>query len=262
MCDDLRDNGALPQELALDMIPVIRRTAYRLAKRLPRHVDLDDLISAGMVAVVNAYRRFDASLGIEFRIYAAPHIRGAMIDELRTWDPLSRKLRAHVNRAAAAKHVLESRFGRAVTEAEIAGELGVSLAEYQTRTAGAATRAQESLDAPQRDGSAWEVADPHGTPADERLGQEQARLAARRALSALPERLRHVLDLYYGDERTLRDIGTLLGVSESRVCQLQSEAIRTMRAHVTWNDLRGLLRRRRLFAGMDPETLPGIVEAA
>ena len=103
MCDDVRDNGPLPQELAVEMIPVIRRIAYRLAKRLPSHVCIDDLISAGVVGLITAYRRFDPARGDDFRSYAELRIRGAMIDELRASDPLSRDLRAHANRTLAAR---------------------------------------------------------------------------------------------------------------------------------------------------------------
>lgn len=89
MCNDARDNGPLPQELAVEMIPVVRRIAYRLAKRLPSHVCIEDLISAGTVGLVTAYRRFDPAMGDDFCAYAEVRIRAAMIDELRARDPLS-----------------------------------------------------------------------------------------------------------------------------------------------------------------------------
>jgi RNA polymerase sigma factor FliA len=214
------------------MFPVIRRIAYRLAKRLPSHVCIEDLISAGTVGLVTAYRRFDAALGNDFRAFAEARIRGAMIDELRAVDPLSRDLRAHANRTRVAKRSLESALGRAATESEIAGELGLSLASYQTFSARAAVGPTVSLDAPTTGGTMLQISDSEETPADERLVGEQAKDALRRAIEALPSRLRQVIELYYGDERTLRDIGTILGVTESRVCQLQSEAVQKMRAHV------------------------------
>ncbi|MEP7125966.1 MAG: FliA/WhiG family RNA polymerase sigma factor [Byssovorax sp.] len=233
MCNDVRDNGPLPKELAVEMFPVVRRIAYRLAKRLPSHVCIDDLISAGTVGLVTAYRRFDPALGDDFRAYAELRIRGAMIDELRAADPLTRELRAHANRTRVAKLRLESALGRAANDTETADELGLSLASYQAFSARAAVGPTVSLDAPTTDGMMLEVTDLAETPADERLVREQSMKTVRGAIEALPPRLRQVIEFYYGDERTLRDIGIILGVTESRVCQMQSEAVQKMRAHVT-----------------------------
>jgi RNA polymerase sigma factor for flagellar operon FliA len=231
MCEEVRDNGPLPQELAIEMIPVIRRIAYRLAKRLPSHVCIDDLISAGVVGLITAYRRFDPARGDDFRSYAELRIRGAMIDELRASDPLSRDLRAHANRTLAARRTLESRLGRVASEVEIAQEMGLTLELFRSYSARAAVGPTVSLDAPTNGETALQVGDPDETPADERLLREQSKLSVRKAIEALPPRLRQVIELYYGDERTLRDIGSILGVTESRVCQLQAEAVQRMRAH-------------------------------
>jgi RNA polymerase sigma factor for flagellar operon FliA len=230
MCEDVRDNGPLPQELAIEMIPVIRRIAYRLAKRLPSHVCVDDLISAGVVGLITAYRRFDPARGDDFRSYAELRIRGAMIDELRASDPLSRDLRAHANRTLAARRTLESRLGRSASEMEIVQEMGLTLEAFRSYSARAAVGPTVSLDAP-INGEPVLVGDPDEMPADERLLREQSKLSVRRAIEALPPRLRQVIELYYGDERTLRDIGSILGVTQSRVCQLQAEAVLRMRAH-------------------------------
>lgn len=231
MCQQESVRRTLPQSLAIQMIPVIRRVAYRLAKRLPPHVCVDDLISAGLIGLINAYDRFDPSLCGDFGAYAELRIRGAMLDDLRAADPLSRDLRAHATRTKAARRTLESRLERAPSEAEIAAEMGLSLATYQTFTARAAVGPTVSLDAPGDGGSSLQIGDPDDIPVDERVVREQSRLKAHQAIGALPPRLKQVVTLYYGDEWTLRDIGTFLGVTESRVCQLQAEALQRMRAH-------------------------------
>jgi RNA polymerase sigma factor for flagellar operon FliA len=236
MFENETDNRILPQALAIEMIPVIRRIASRLAKRLPPHICFEDLVSAGHLGLMAAYFRFDASLCGDFRAYAELRIRGAMIDDLRAADPLSRDLRAHSNRTKAARHALENRLGRGPTEAEIAAEMGLTLQAYQSFTARAAVGPAVSLDAPSGGDSLLQIGDPDDVPADEQVLREQSKVQANEAFEALPPRLQQVVTLYYRDEWTLREIGNHLGVTESRICQLQAEALQRMRAHCASSD--------------------------
>jgi RNA polymerase sigma factor for flagellar operon FliA len=223
------DDRALPENIAAGMMPVIRQIACNLARRLPRHVCVDDLMSVGFVGLVTAYRRFPSAQGDEFRAYAEVRIRGAMIDELRSGDPLSRGLRAHQNRAAAARRNVEARTGEAADEASIATEMGLSLDTYQSQAAKAAVGMLVSIDATTEGEPTMQLKDEAAALPDEQLQLAEAKRAAREALEALPPRLRQVIELYYGSEMTLREIGEVLGVTESRVCQLQGEALNRMR---------------------------------
>jgi RNA polymerase sigma factor for flagellar operon FliA len=231
MLDLNHDNGPLPQSIAVGMIPVIKRIACHLARRLPPHICVDDLMSVGFVGLVTAYRRFESTRGDDFRAYAEVRIRGAMIDELRTGDPLTRGMRAHANRAAAAKKTVEARTGKAADGAAIAAELGLSLDAYHGYAAKSAVGGLVSLDSAADGELTLQLRDESAVPADEQLHLEQSKRAAREALESLSPRLRKVVELYYGSEMTLREIGEVLGVTESRVCQLQGEALQHMREH-------------------------------
>lgn len=224
------DNGPLPHELAASMMPLIRCIAARLARRLPSHLRLDDLTSAGYIGLVTAYRRFDRSRGDDFHAYAERRIRGAMLDELRAIDPLTRDLRFLANRIAAARRGLEARLGRIAREDEIAVALGMTLDEYRRQAAKVAIGPTVSIEDPADEEGMMELPDNNAEPADDRIAVEQSKHVVRGAIEKLPPRLRKVVELYYGEGRTLRDIGNLLGVTESRVSQLQSEAVQKLRS--------------------------------
>lgn len=223
------DNGPLPPELAASMMPLIRCIAARLARRLPSHLRLDDLTSAGFVGLVTAYRRFDRSRGDDFHAYAERRIRGAMLDELRAIDPLTRDLRFLANRIAAARRSIEARFGRAAHEDEIAAALGMPIEEYRRHVARVSIGPTVSIEDPSDGEGSLDLPDREAEPADERIALEQSKRTVRSAINDLPPRLRRVVELYYGEGRTLRDIGNMLGVTESRVSQLQSEAVQRLR---------------------------------
>jgi RNA polymerase sigma factor for flagellar operon FliA len=221
----------LPEDVAARFVPVIRQAALRVARRLPAHICVDDLVSAGFMGLVDAYRRYEPTRCDRFDAYAEVRIKGAILDELRSYDPLSRDLRALANRVAHATRELSNRTGHAPSDAEVAAELGMDLEAYRSAAARMAVGTPMSLDAsPGGEDAPLEITDAVNTAADDMLLQAQSRAVLGNALEALPPRLRNVLDLYYKEERTLREIGAMLGVTESRVCQLHGEAIRKLRA--------------------------------
>jgi RNA polymerase sigma factor for flagellar operon FliA len=221
----------LPHELAVRMIPTIHRIAHQLARRIPRHIRIDDLVGAGFQGLCVAYSRFDSSRGEGFETYAEFRVRGAMLDELRALDPLSRDQRARANRIASAVRSLHLRLGRAPAADEVAAELGVSLETYWEHLAAAATGATQSMGDDEDLDMSAHLPDARVEAADERLMRKQTRVAVTQAIAELPPRLRRVVELHYGEGVTLREIGEQLGVSESRICQILSEAVRRIREH-------------------------------
>ncbi|OJY25135.1 MAG: hypothetical protein BGO98_09055 [Myxococcales bacterium 68-20] len=221
----------LPREIAVRYFPIIRRAARRMARRLPSHVCVDDLVGAGFVGLVKAYRQYDAARCDRFEPYAELRIRGAMFDELRSHDPLPRDLRAMLRKANMATRQLQTQLGRAPTDAEVASQLSLPLETYRQiraltefRPISINTHANDDREAP------VEFNDPSAIAADEELAKADSRRAVAQAIEALPRRLGLVLELYYCDDLTMRHIGSLLGVTESRVCQLRAEAIKLLRA--------------------------------
>jgi len=219
----------LPTDIAARMLPSIRRIASQLVRRLPRHIRVDDLVGAGCQGLCAALGRYDAARVEGFEAYAEMRIRGAMLDELRASDPLSRDQRVHAKRIAAATRSLQSRLRRAPSADEIATELGISLETYWAWQSVCATQIGG---APHNDDGSdpiAELSDDRAEPADERLYRSERERAARRAMTSLPERLQRVLHLHYVEGFTLRQIGQELGVTESRVCQLETDAFRRIR---------------------------------
>jgi RNA polymerase sigma factor for flagellar operon FliA len=204
---------------------LVKRIAYHLAGRLPSSVDVDDLIQAGMIGLLEAAQHFAADRGASFETYAGIRIRGAMIDALRQLDWAPRSVHRKARDAADAMRSIEGRHGRAATEAEVAAAMGVTLEEYQDIVRDAAACQVSSLE---------EVAGvteiPGALPDPFQDTEDGAlRTAVADAIAVLPERERLVMSLYYDDELNLKEIGAVLGVSESRVCQLHGQALVRMR---------------------------------
>jgi RNA polymerase sigma factor for flagellar operon FliA len=241
----------LSTEIARRFAPVIRRAALRIARRLPSHVVLDDLLSAGYVGLLDAHRRFDPTLCDRFEPYAELRIRGAMLDEVRgTHDTLSRDLRQLATRAAITRRRLEVVLERRPNDAEVGEAMGISC---ETLRAQEARIASAQAGAPEE---ASRVADPGPSPEARILGDETRR-ALRRAIDQLPERTRAVVELYFLEELTLREIGVRLGVTESRISQLVAEALQRLRAQFALSDpdarhLRSLTLPRRRAALRQP----------
>jgi RNA polymerase sigma factor FliA len=209
---------------------LVRRTAIRMARKVPAHVSVSDLVGYGWLGLLEALSRAGPDLtDEEFEAYALYRVRGAMLDYLRTLDPASRRARTLSRRVTRAIRDLSQELGRQPDEHEIAEKLGMKPREYSEtlKTVGEAGMARLEL----LDIDDVEPVSNFRAP-DDLAGQRQLCEAVSQAIQKLPERLQLVLSLYYGEECTLKEIGALLDVSESRVSQLHSEAVHRLRAAI------------------------------
>ena len=217
--------------------PLVRRLAHQMIAKLPANVELDDLIQVGMIGLSDALSRFDASQGVQFETFATQRIRGAMLDELRGNDWMSRGDRRHQRSIEAAVHKLEQRFGRAPSEGEIAREMGLTLKEYQEllgKVRGTQLIYLEDMsgDESTDDYLDRHVADPEANPAA-RLQDQRMREALVEAIKNLPEREQYVMSMYYEHDMNLKEIAAVLGVTESRVSQIHTKAVLHLRARLS-----------------------------
>lgn len=216
--------------------PLVRRLAHQMIAKLPANVELDDLIQVGMIGLSDALSRFDAGQGVQFETFATQRIRGAMLDELRGNDWMSRGDRRHQRSIETAVHKLEQRFGRAPSEGEIAREMGLSLVDYQEllgKVRGTQLIYLEDMSGDDGDDDFLDrhVADKTLNPMA-RLQDQRMREALVEAIKNLPEREQYVMSMYYEQDMNLKEIASVLGVTESRVCQLHSQSIARLRARL------------------------------
>jgi RNA polymerase sigma factor for flagellar operon FliA len=211
---------------------LVKRIAYHMAARLPSSVDVQDLIQAGVIGLLEASRNYSSDRGAAFETYASIRIRGAMVDELRKGDWAPRSLHRRAREAAQAMHDIEQQTGRDARDAEVAERMGIGLDEYYAITADAVRCQVLSMDAQDADNEdRFQYADTAAGPLQSLQHDEfQGSLAA--AIDGLPEREKLLLSLYYNDEMNLREIGVILGVSESRVCQIHGQALLRLRARL------------------------------
>lgn len=219
-------------DLFTQYLPMVRRQALALQVRLPASIELDDLIQAGTVGLLEALGRFDAGQGASFATFASRRIRGAMLDELRSRDWLPRSVRRNARAVDEAVNRLEQRFGRPAEEAEIAAELEMPLADFRRLLNDTNSGQLLPFEELMAEGGEVRLAPREGeTPFARLLDQEQrGRLVE--AIAALPEREKLLMALYYQEELNLKEIGAVLGVTESRVCQLHSQAVSRLRARL------------------------------
>lgn len=210
-------------------LPAIRRQALALQVRLPSGVDLDDLIQAGILGLLEAFQRFDASEGATLATFASQRIRGAMIDELRSRDWLPRSVRRQARHVGNCTQRLEQRLGRAPEEHEIAKEMDLSLDDYYQLLSdtnnGYLLPFEEIIE---------EKGEPRTGPSGPAspftaVFDGERKQLLEKAIDTLPEREKILLALYYQEELNLKEIGAVLDVSESRVCQLHSQAVARLR---------------------------------
>ncbi|MFN4328621.1 MAG: RNA polymerase sigma factor FliA [Limnobacter sp.] len=228
--------GTLDKTRQVDQyIPLVRRLAHHLIAKLPASVQIDDLIQAGLIGLMDAISRFEEGQGAQFETYASQRIRGAMLDELRQADWMPRGVRQAQRKIENATAKAEQKLGRTASEAEIAEVLGMPLSEYQDllfESRGAQLVYYDDY-AEDGDGEGYldrqmggdEEANPLGM-----LGDQRFRSALIGAIEDLPEREKMLMGLYYEQELNFREIAAVLGVTESRVCQLHTQAINRLRA--------------------------------
>ncbi|MGN6227748.1 RNA polymerase sigma factor FliA [Dyella sp. KULCS107] len=226
-------------ELVKTHAPLVRRIAYHLMGRLPPSVDVGDLIQSGMIGLLEAARNYATDRSASFETYAGIRIRGAMLDELRRTDWTPRSVHRKAREVAEVVRQIEIETGADADDAEVMKRLGLSADEYHQVLADAASSRLLSLTAPDDgDGSpAMDVADASSLTPAEDIEQTGMRQALIDAITTLPEREQLVMSLYYEQELNLKEIGAVLGVTESRVCQIHGQAIIRLRARMTgWRD--------------------------
>ena len=209
---------------------LVKRIAYHLAGRLPPQVDVDDLVQAGMLGLLEAAAHFTADRGASFETYAGIRIRGAMLDALRKLDWAPRSVHRKARAAAQTLREVEHELGAGADESAVARRLGVPVAEYQrTVRDAAACRLLSIEEMASPDGTPVELpADPGADPFAEVI-DDARRDALVAAIEGLPEREKLVMSLYYERELNLKEIGAVIGVTESRVCQLHGQALARLR---------------------------------
>ncbi|HVD66484.1 MAG TPA: RNA polymerase sigma factor WhiG [Gaiellaceae bacterium] len=232
---------SLRDRLILTYAPLVKYVAGRLGSGLPAHVDEGDLVSYGLLGLIGAIERFDPDRDIKFETYAIARIKGSIIDELRSMDWVPRSVRARARDIERAIGDLESRLTRAPTDEEIAAKLGITEEEFQDSLLEISRSSIAALDelwaSPGSSGDAVAlidtIEDPSAAEPQSAMAHTELREALGEAISRLPEREKLVVTLYYYEELTLREIGEVLGVTESRVSQLHTKAILRLKARLS-----------------------------
>jgi RNA polymerase sigma factor for flagellar operon FliA len=233
-------DAALRDGLILTYAPLVKFVAGRLGAGLPAHVDEQDLVSYGLLGLIGAIERFDPEREIKFETYAIARIKGAIIDELRSLDWVPRSVRTRAREIERAIAELERNLHRAPTDEEIAAKLGVEVADLEDSLAEISRSSMAALDelwTPQAGGDQISlidtIEDTTGPDPEFSLEQTELKEALGEAIARLPEREKLVVTLYYYEELTLREIGEVLGVTESRVSQLHTKAVLRLKARLS-----------------------------
>jgi RNA polymerase sigma factor for flagellar operon FliA len=221
--------------LVREYLPLVKRIAYHMMTRLPASVEVDDLIQAGLIGLLDAAERYDDSQGAHFETYATQRIRGAMLDALREADWASRNVRRAARQIENAIHTLEQRLKRPPSEQEIADELKLDIHAYYSLlndARGAQLLYYEDLHEEGGDDFLERFADDISLGPFDIITSRAFKRALAHAVAQLPERERQLMGMYYEQEMNFKEIGAVLGVSESRVCQLHSQAITRLRSRL------------------------------
>jgi RNA polymerase sigma factor FliA len=242
-------NPAIRDRLIVTYAPLVKYVAGRLGSGLPAHVDDEDLVSYGLLGLIGAIERYEPDRDVKFETYAIARIRGAIIDELRALDWVPRSVRSRARDIERAIGELEGKLGRVPTDEEIAGKLGITTEELDESLSEISRSSIAALDELWTIGGSGgdqvalidtiedtEAPDPQGA-----LSQTELREAIADAIARLPEREKLVVTLYYYEELTLREIGEVLGVTESRVSQLHTKAILRLKARLAGSAQRAAL---------------------
>lgn len=228
--------GKSREELVLEYAPLVKQIANRLAARLPDNLDREDLVQAGMIGLLDAIEKYDPLRETQFRTYAEFRVKGAMLDDLRACDWIPRSVRENADRVGHAISELQFELGRHPEETEIAARLGITLADYHTLLLKSKAVPLLSLDSlgayagDEEQGHIFDVLeDPTCSDPLEVLSLHDLQLRLGDAIAELPEKEQLVLSLYYDDELNLKEIGAVLGITESRASQIRTQAIMRLR---------------------------------
>ena len=231
------------EQIIKDYVPLVKFVAHRVASRLPSHVELDDLINSGILGLMDAIEKFEPARNIKFKTYAELRVKGAILDGLRDLDWVPRSLRRKKKDIENAYHLLEQQMGRAATDEEVAVHLGVPLEELHKNldelkgvTLGTFVEVGE-------DGEGESlisfVPDPDAEDPHQTFQATEIKDILRRAMEVLPKKEKFVVQLYYFDELTMKEIGTLLNITESRVSQLHTKAMLRLRGKLLEKHIEG-----------------------
>jgi RNA polymerase sigma factor for flagellar operon FliA len=231
------------EQIIKDYVPLVKFVAHRVASRLPSHVELDDLINSGILGLMDAIEKFEPARNIKFKTYAELRIKGAILDGLRDLDWVPRSLRRKKKDIESAYHMLEQQMGRAATDEEVARHLGIPLEELHKNldelkgvTLGTFVEVGE-------DGEGESlisfVPDPDAEDPHQTFQASEIKEILRDAMEVLPKKEKFVVQLYYFDELTMKEIGTLLNITESRVSQLHTKAMLRLRGKLLEKHIEG-----------------------
>lgn len=220
------------QQRIIEHLGLVKRIAYHLIGRLPSSVQVDDLIQAGMLGLIEAAKNYDPSQGASFETYASIRVRGSMLDEVRHVDWSPRSLHKKMRELGEAMRKIENETGREARDHEVAQVMGISLDEYHAIIRDSVNSRMFSIDQADEEGHSLSLSsdekDPPGV-----LQKESFTRALASCISELPEREQMVMSLYYNDELNLKEIGLVLNISESRVCQIHGQSLAKIRLKLT-----------------------------
>jgi len=229
-------NPAKREEVILEYLPLVKYIAYRIAGRLPSHLEVDDLINSGIIGLMDAMQKFDPLKRIKFKTYAEFRIRGAILDELRNLDWVPRSLRQKINKVENAFKTIESQLGRAAEDEEVAEQLDMPIDEFHKildESKGLSLISFEDIKVDEDENGRTNLltflADHTLLNPAESFNLDQVYHIVANAIDELPEKERLVISLYYYDELTMKEIGEVLNVTESRVSQIHTKAIIRLR---------------------------------
>jgi len=235
------DHTLTRDEMILKYTPLIKYIAHRLAMRLPPHIAVDDLVNAGVIGLMDALNKFDPTKKVQFKTYAEFRIKGSMLDELRSLDWVSRSVRQKAAQLEKAFRSLEKKKGRAVEDQEVAQEMGLSLDNYYSMVNEINGVFLSDLAGVRKKIPQFSDEDLLNLLADEKENQpfqllslEELKEVLTRAIEELTPKERTVISLYYYEELTLKEIGEVLGFTESRICQIHTKAILKLRTKIRY----------------------------